>query len=403
MSVSRRAFVRSVTTGAGGYSAVSIAARGHEEWLAERWQAGQQASQPAAAPPRQERGDGIRLSSNENPLGPGPSALKAIEKAFVYSGRYPMNAKPSMLDFRKLIAKKNKLKDETYIALGAGSGEILDNAVRAFTTSTKGLVAGSPTFEAPVGLAKELKVPVAQVLLDEGGKLDCEKMIAAATGAGLVFFCNPNNPTATVHSEKTVTDLVTRIRKASPETIILLDEAYHDYVTDPSYATGIPLIAEHPTVIVARTLSKAHGMAGLRLGYVAGHPDVLKRLTPWMMPYNGNALVVGAAVASIEDESHISRERKRNTEALKYTTAFFKTANFKMTDSQANFIWVDLGRPAAEFREACRKQGIFVGRPFPPLDKTHCRISIGTMDEMKKAVGVFRSVLGLSTTTVSRG
>jgi histidinol-phosphate aminotransferase len=206
-------------------SAVSIAARGHEEWLAGA-QAGQQAGQPATAPLRQERGDGIRLSSNENPLGPGPSALKAIEKAFAYSGRYPMNAKPSMLDFRKLIAKKNKLKDETYVALGAGSGEILDNAVRAFTTSTKGLVAGSPTFEAPVGLAKELKVPVAQILLDEGGKLDCEKMIAAATGAGLVFFCNPNNPTATVHSEKTVTDLVTRIRKASPETIILLDEAY---------------------------------------------------------------------------------------------------------------------------------------------------------------------------------
>jgi histidinol-phosphate aminotransferase len=111
---------------------------------------------------------------------------------------------------------------------------------------------------------------------------------------------------------------------------------------------------------------------------------------------------VGAAVASMEDESHISRERKRNTEVLKFTTTFFKTASFKMTDSQANFIWVDLGRPAAEFREACRKQGISVGRPFPPLDKTHCRISIGTMEEMKKAVSVFRSVLGLSTTTVSR-
>jgi histidinol-phosphate aminotransferase len=228
-------------------------------------------------------------------------------------------------------------------------------------------------------------------------------LIAASTGAGLEFFCNPNNPTATVHSEKSVPDLVTRIHKASPDTIILLDEAYHDYVTDSSYATGIPLIASHPTVIVARTMSKAHGMAGLRLGYVVGHPDVLKRLTPWMMPYNGNALVVGAAAVSYEDEGQLARERKRNTEALKYTVEFFKSAGMKLSDSQANFIWVDLGRPAQEFREGCNKQGIFVGRAFPPLDKTHCRISIGTMDEMKKAVTVFRSVLGLSTTTVSRG
>jgi histidinol-phosphate aminotransferase len=130
-----------------------------------------------------------------------------------------------------------------------------------------------------------------------------------------------------------------------------------------------------------------------------GQADVIARLARWTMPYNANAPVVAAAVVSVQDEAQLAREQRRNTEALKFTTDFFRAAGFKTSDSQTNFLWVNLGRPAKEFGEACQKQGILVGREFPPFEKTHARISLGTMEEMQRAVGVFRSVLGLSTTT----
>lgn len=392
MSVSRRGFGRTLIGRREAYGAVFLAARGHEAWIGEYGARGDQMPRPADGPLA------VRLNSNENPLGPSSVAKAAIEKAFGYAGRYPMNAKPAMADFRALIAKKHQLKVEG-VSLGAGSGEILENAVQAFTSASRGLVAALPTFESPARTAKQLKVPVNEVPVDAAGKLDLEKMIAASTGAGLVFVCNPNNPTATVHSAKAIADLVTRISKASPETVILIDEAYHEYVTDPSYATAIPLVAQHANVIVSRTMSKCHGMAGLRLGYAVGQPQTIAKMTRWSMPYNGNALAVAAAVASVEDEAQIAGERRRNSDVLKFTTDFFKAAGLQTSESQANFLWVNLNRPVKDFREACQKQGILVGRDFPPFEKTHCRISMGTMDEMRRAVAVFRSVLGVTTTT----
>ena len=394
MPVSRRTFVRSLMDGAAAPSA--LAARGHEAWVGEYGLDGDQAV--ATVPVS----DATRLNSNENPLGPSRAALQAIEGAFAFAGRYPMNARPAMVDFRDAVAKQHGLKREN-VVLGAGSGELLDSAVRAFTSSTRGVVAGRPTFEAPARRARSLNVPVAEVPVDAAGRLDLEKMIAVSAGAGLIFVCNPNNPTGAVQPAAAIADLVARIRKASPETVILIDEAYHEYVTDSSYATAVPLVAQHPNVIVSRTLSKLHGMAGLRLGYAIGEAKTLERLAPWMMPYNANAPAVAAAMVSIQDAAQIERERKRNTDALKFTTDFFRSAGMKTTDSQANFVWVDIKQPAKAFREGCRKQGILVGRDFPPFEKTHCRISIGTMDEMERAVGVFRSVLGLTTSSVSRG
>jgi histidinol-phosphate aminotransferase len=396
MSLSRRGFVRTVAGARHARADFFLAARGHEAWSAEHRLAYQAGTTGA-----RQRPTGIRLNSNENPLGPSDAAKAAIEKAFAYAGRYPMNARPAMADFRALVAKKHGVKVES-VSLGAGSGEILENAVQAFTTGTRGLVAAMPTFEAPSRTAKERNVPLNEVPVDADGKLDLERMIAAASGAGLVFVCNPNNPTATVHSGRAIADLVARIHKTSPDAMILIDEAYHDYVMDSAYASSIPLIAGNPAVIVSRTMSKLHGMAGLRLGYAVGHPDAIARLSRWSMPYNGNALAVAAACVSIEDAAQIERERRRNVEALKFTSDFFRQSGFPVTDSQANFVWVNLNRPAKEFREACEKQGILVARDFPPFEKTHCRISVGTMDEMRRAVAVFRSVLGVTTTTAQR-
>jgi histidinol-phosphate aminotransferase len=227
-------------------------------------------------------------------------------------------------------------------------------------------------------------------------------MIAAAVkGAGLVFFNNPNNPTATVHGAKTVTDMVERIRKASPDTVILIDEAYHDYVTDPSYQTAVPLALATPNVLVARTFSKAYGMAGMRIGYAVGRADTLKKLAALKMPYNVSVFGIGAAIASLNDPQHIDDERRRNTEVRDFTMKALREMGAKPADSQGNFLFADIGMPAKDFRDACAKQGVMVGRDFPPFEKTHCRISIGTMAEMQKATEVFRGALKKITTTSS--
>jgi histidinol-phosphate aminotransferase len=196
-----------------------------------------------------------------------------------------------------------------------------------------------------------------------------------------------------VHGAKTVTDMVERIHKASPSTVILIDEAYHDYVTDPSYQTAVPLAMSIPNVVVARTFSKAYGMAGMRIGYAIGMTDTVNKLATLKMPYNVSVFGIGAAIASLNDPQHIADERARNTEVRAFTVNALKQMGVKPADSQGNFLFADIGMPAKDFRDACAKQGVMVGRDFPPFEKTHCRISIGTMDEMKKATDVFRDVL----------
>jgi histidinol-phosphate aminotransferase len=398
MSLSRRAFVRSL----GGAPAVAfpgapqLAARGREAFFAERWPGG---SESEFAPPSS---SDIQINSNENPLGPGPAALKAIESSFANAGRYPMNAKPALADLRALLATSFKVKPEN-VALGAGSGELLIAAVRAFTSPTKALVTAAPSFESPQRTAEAMQHPVKAIPVTAAGKLDLDQMAAAARGAGLVFFCNPNNPTATVHSAAAVKEFVAKVRKDSPDTAILLDEAYHEYVTDPAYATGAPFATEVDSrVFVTRTFSKCFGMAGMRTGYAIGSPAIIKAMAPFLMPYNVSVPALAAAHVAFQDAAHIEQERARNTAARKYTLDFFKSAGMTATDSQANFLFVDIRRPPREFREACRKHGVHVGRDFPPLDRTHCRISIGTMDEMKRATDVFAKVLGTPTTTANR-
>jgi histidinol-phosphate aminotransferase len=398
MPVSRRGFLRLVGD-AEPLSGAFLSARGLEAHLAEAQAQGQRA-RPVLPPGVDE----IRISSNENPLGPGRVALDAILGKFPEAGRYPFNSTPGEGDLVGAIAAKYKVKPEN-IVMGAGSQEILKNAMRAFVSPTKWLVTAVPTFENCTGYAKRYQLPVTEVKVDSQMRLDVEPMIAAASkgNAGLVFFNNPNNPTATVHGAKTVADMVERIRKASPDTVILIDEAYHDYVTDPAYETAIPLALSTPNVFVARTFSKAYGMAGMRIGYAIGMADTVKPLAKLKMPYNVSVFGVAAAIASLGDPQHIADERKRNTDVRAFTVQALQDMGAKPADSQGNFVFVDIGRPAKDFRDACAKSGVMVGRDFPPFEKTHCRISIGTMDEMKKAVEVFRTVLKLTTTTAGDG
>jgi histidinol-phosphate aminotransferase len=384
MPLSRRSFLGALKPGTMAPSPAFAAARGREAFTAQGIPDVAGAPAPAAA---------ILLDSNENPLGPGPKAMEALTRAFADAGRYPTNARPSSGDLRDTIAKKLSVKPEN-VAFGAGSWELLRAAVRLFGSSSRHLVTAAPSFEQPEKMAEQLGIGIRRVPVQKDGRLDLEQMAQAARWAGLVFLCNPNNPTSTLHPASAIGDFVARVRRESPDTAILIDEAYHDYVTDPGYATALPLALEHPNVFVTRTLSKAYGLAGMRVGYAVGQPRTIENFGRWAITFNQNSLAVAAAVASLEDPAHIEAERARNTEARAFTTRFFADLGFQVMDSQANFLFVEIGRPARAFKEACARRGVLVGREFPPLEKTHARVSIGTLDEMQRAGVVIAEVLG---------
>jgi len=387
MPVSRRSFLGALSPGTAAFSPTFVAARGREAFTAEGASA---ATGPAASAAPAAT---ILLDSNENPLGPGPAAMEALTQAFADAGRYPTNARPSSADLRSTIARRLSVPPEN-VALGAGSWELLRAAVRLFASSSRHLVTAAPSFEQPEKMAEQLGIGVRRVPVDKDGRIDLEKMAEAARWAGLVFLCNPNNPTSTLHPARAVADFVARVRRESPDTAILIDEAYHDYVTDPGYATALPLALEHPNVFVTRTLSKAYGLAGMRIGYAVGQPRTIEGFARWAITFNTNSLAVAAAVASLDDPAHIQAEKARNAEARAFATRFFQDLGFRVMDSQGNFLFVDIGRSAREFKEACARRGILVGREFPPLEKTHARVSVGTLDEMQRAGVVIAEVLG---------
>jgi histidinol-phosphate aminotransferase len=217
-------------------------------------------------------------------------------------------------------------------------------------------------------------------------------MAAASSGAGLLYVCNPNNPTSTVQGAQPINDCVARVLRDTPTETILIDEAYHEYVDDPTYSTAVPLAMANPRVIVARTFSKVHGLAGLRVGYAIARPETIAVLRPWVLPVSVNQLGAAAALASIGVQARIDRERARNREAREFTRKVFADAGYPSVVSDANFIMVDVRRPSTRFAEGCKANGVLVGRPFPPLTN-YARISIGTMDEMHQASDVFRRVL----------
>ena len=394
MSLSRRRLFQRF--GSAPLNGEGIAARGREAAVAEGSLEVAQQQRIAAS------SNVIRIASNENPLGPGQHVIDAIVGKFPEAGRYPFNAREREPVLIKALAAKFGVADNQ-VALGPGSGEVLSNAVRAFTSPTKPLATAWPSFENPRDTARKIGTEVRAVDLDAKLRIDIDKLVEASKGAGLVFFCNPNNPTATVHSASTVADFVKRVRAASPDTVILIDEAYHDYVTDSSYKTAMDIAKSTPKVFIARTFSKAYGMAGLRVGYAVGDAEVIKRLNDFRMPYAVNLPAIAAATIALGNQAHIDQERARNTSVKAYTIKAFEQMGFKATDSQTNFIFVNINRPAAAFRDACREAGVMVGRDFPPYEKTHCRISVGTQQEMERAVGVFRKVLAASTNTANQG
>lgn len=383
MAMSRRGFVaRLGHVGAVGAGALALGGRGAEAaagWLAR----GEQAPAPVASR------DMIRLDSNENPVGPFPEAVEAIRAAIAHAGRYPRFLGPGL---QQDLARLHGASPDN-IVLGSGSGEILRMAVDAFTTPARGLLAGLPTFESPAARARQLGRPVVEVPVDARTlELDLDQVAGRAREAGLVFLCNPNNPTGLLHAGTAMRAVLARIRAQAPDAFVLVDEAYHDYVDDAAYESVVPLALADPRVFVTRTFSKAYGMAGVRLGYGIGHADVVKALGEWRLGNGVSLLALAAGQGALRARGALEAERARNAAARAFTARAFGDLGFTVAPSHANFVYIDIRRDARAFQETCRAEGVMVGRRFPPCD-TWARVSIGTTAEMERAVPVFRRLL----------
>lgn len=387
MALTRRRFVRAAGIGAAGALGAFIGARGREDGIWSAIEAPLQAVEPGM----------IVISSNENPMGPGPKVIEAIGAAFGADGSRPGRYSGGGRDLIDVLAKKHGVRPEN-IVLGCGSTQILRSVTHVFTAKDKPLVATIPTYEECADYAALMGNRVVGVPLDSEFRPDLDRFADAANGAGLVFYCNPSNPSSTFVGAAATRDFVAKINSRSPDTTVLVDEAYFEYVTNPDHETFIPLAVQNPRVIVARTFSKAYGMAGLRIGYAVGHAESIRKLAAWDAgtgTSSMNVLAFHAAIAAAEQgEAFVTAERARNAAVRDFAMKWFADRGMRPADSHANFMFVNLGRPCREFRTACRARGVLVARDFPPFEKTHCRIAFGTMEEMQKAVRVFGEVLG---------
>jgi histidinol-phosphate aminotransferase len=393
MALSRRQFVQTAGIGAGAALTSSVWGRGRENSVWSAFEAELQAVEKGV----------ICIASNENPVGPGKKVLDSL-RGLLENGAKPGRYSNQTGELTEAVCAHFKVKPEN-VLLSEGSTEILRAATQVYTSKSKALVGTIPTYEECAGYAELIGNQVRGVKLSSEFKIDLDPFLAQSKGAGLVFYCNPNNPTATYVGAKATRDFISKLNSASPETTILIDEAYFDYVTDPDHETHVPIAVENPRVIVARTFSKAYGMAGLRQGYAIAHPDTIKKLRPWVgSSGTGSLNVFGMAAATVaiaQDASFTTNERNRNKAVRDMATKWFNERGMKPTDCQANFMFVNIGTPAKAFREACRAKGVMVARDFPPFEKTHARISLGTMEEMTKALQVFGEVLAKKSTTAA--
>jgi histidinol-phosphate aminotransferase len=340
----------------------------------------------AKQPPKTSTSTGIvRLSANENPYGPSPQAHAEMTNSFDLCCRYPDEANDVLIE---KIAKINGVNREQ-IVLGDGSSEILKLCAETFTGPTQGkLIAADPTFEAILEYSKANGAEVVKVPLTSSFTHDLAKMGGAAQ-KGLIYICNPNNPTASITPKNDLRDF---IAKTSPETMILVDEAYFHYADSPDYETVIPMVKDHPNLIVARTFSKIYGMAGLRCGYCVAQPETIKRMHPFQMFDSVNIMALAAASASLDDADQVNNGRKLNSEAKSFTTSEIGKMGYKLIPSQANFIMFDCKRPVVPIIKAMKEKNVQVGRLFPALPN-HMRLTIGKKSEMEAFVSAFKQVM----------
>lgn len=327
----------------------------------------------------------IRLNFNENPYGPSPKARAALADCASIANRYPDAAYREVIN---ALAQKFNVKSENII-LGCGSTEILRVADDAFLDPSRNVVAAAPTFEAVLEYARVLNSNAVQIPLTPDHRHDLPKMAAACTSkTGVAYVCNPNNPTGTIVTRD---EFAAFVQAVPPTTLIVVDEAYFDFVDDPRYASAIEFIPAHPNVIVARTFSKIYGMAGMRLGYAIGAKEPIARLAAQLLQDNGNAAVLQAALASLADSDHVATCRAQLNATRQWLCAELTKDSRPFIPSQANFVMLGMGTDVKPIIEQFRARNIFVGRQFPAMPD-FLRVTIGTQPEIESFLAALREI-----------
>ncbi|MFN2499771.1 MAG: histidinol-phosphate transaminase [Pyrinomonadaceae bacterium] len=326
----------------------------------------------------------VRLSSNENPYGPSPMAIKAMMNAFALAWRYPDEHEGLLID---ALAKLNGVSS-SQILVGNGSGEILKVSAAAFTGAGKKVVVPHPTFEAILAHAAVAGADVVKIPLTTDYAHDLPKMLAEKN-ASLVYICNPNNPTASITPKA---ELRAFLGKVPAQTIVMVDEAYHHYVESNDYESVIPLVAQYPNLIVARTFSKIYSMAGLRCGYCVAQPQLIGQMRKQQTWDSVNIMATVAAIASLQDAQQVEQGRRHNTEVKKYVYSQLDKSGYKYIPSHANFMMIDLRREVRPVIGAMRDRNVQVGRVFPAMPN-FMRVTIGTRPQMEAFVSAFRAVM----------
>ena len=320
----------------------------------------------------------VRLDSNENPYGPSPKVLAAMRRAVSTANRYP---RPEYQGLVEHVAAMHRVQPDE-VLLGCGSSEILRVAAVALLGPGKKFVQASPTFETAERYAKLSGAEVIFVPLDQGFAHDLDQMLSHLDAAApLVYICNPNNPTGGITPRAALEAFMAKVPRT---TTVLIDEAYHHFATEtPGYTSFLDHPIDNDRIIVARTFSKVYGLAGMRLGYAIAKPSVISRLRPHITPVNVNAAVLPAALAGLDDAEGVQDYLTKNANNRRM---FFQQAGargLKPLDSSTNFVMMDVHRPAKQVIEHFRKNKVWIGREFPPLE-TYIRVSLGKEEEMQE-------------------
>jgi histidinol-phosphate aminotransferase len=329
---------------------------------------------------------GIDLSSNENPYGPSPGALEAMTRSQAVAGRYPDAAEHETIE---AIARLHGM-DPDRIVLGCGSSEVLRLCDAAFLSPGRTVVAAEPTFEAVLHYAKVTRAEPVVVPLTADFRHDLPAMARACDArAGLVYVCNPNNPTGTI---VTGDELLAFLGQVPPTTVVVVDEAYHHFVEAPAYRSAVDTIERFPNVVVTRTFSKIYGMAGMRLGYAiasAANAEALRGHAAWS---NVNVAVLAAARASLADEGLVARQRERLNGTRRWLSSELATDGRRSIPSETNFVMIDAGGDVNPLIAAFQARGIRVGRRFAAMP-TWLRVTIGTPEETQAFLRALREIV----------
>lgn len=325
--------------------------------------------------------DGVRLNANENPLGPAPEAIEAIQQMLHTTGRYAYGLTE---EFRETLANQEGLRVEQ-VQPFAGSSAPLTQSVLAFTSPTRSFVIADPGYEAGERAARFIGAKVVRVPLTSSYAHDVKAMAAADSQAGIIYLCNPNNPTGSATPDADIDWLADNLPEG---TILLLDEAY-------THIAGTPLrsdlVRSGKNVVILRTFSKIYGMAGLRAGAALGKPEHLEKITQ----FSSGALptpAMAAAIASLKSPDLVPSRRKRIAELRGDVLSFLDQHGFRYVPSVSNKFMVDVRKPGQQVIEALWQEKVFIGRVWPSWP-THVRVSIGTAEEMDRFKHAFLQVM----------